>query len=58
MGANASQIECIGLGSSENCFHIDDLDSNGELIEEYAKLNRAIYIFAADSDVAKTLNAA
>lgn len=56
MGANDAQIECIGLGSSENCFHVDDLDSNGNLIEEYAKLNRAIYIFAADSDVARIVN--
>ncbi len=55
MGADVDQIECIGLGSSDNCFHIDDLDSNGKLIEEHAKLNRAIYIFSADSDVAKTI---
>lgn len=55
MGANSDQVECIGLGSSDNCFHVDDLDGNGKLIEEYAKLNRAIYIFAADSDVAKTI---
>lgn len=55
MGANPEQIECIGLGSSDNCFHVDDLDKDGRLIEEYAKLNRAIYIFAADSDVAKTI---
>ena len=53
MGANECQIECIGLGCSENCFHVDDLDSNGRLIEEYAKLNRAIYIFSATSDTAK-----
>lgn len=58
MGAGSAQIECIGLGSSDNCFHVDDLDSNGRLIEEYAKLNRAIYIFAADSDVAKTIKEA
>lgn len=55
MGAKESQIECIGLGSSDNCFHVDDLDSNGRLIEEYAKLNRAIYIFSSDSDIAKTV---
>lgn len=55
MGASNNQIECVGLGSSENCFHVDDLDANGNLIEEYAKLNRAIYIFAADSDTAKNI---
>lgn len=55
MGADSDQIACIGLGSSDNCFHVDDLDSNGRLIEEYAKLNRAIYIFAADSDVARNI---
>lgn len=55
MGANCQQIECIGLGSSNNCLHVDDLDSNGNLIEELAKRNRAIYIFAADSDLAKTI---
>lgn len=52
MGANAMQIECIGLGCSNNCFHVDDLDSNGQLLEEYAKLNRAIYVFSATSDTA------
>ena len=52
MGAASKQIKCIGLGSSENCFHVDDLDSNGRLIEEYAKLNRAIYVFSAASDTA------
>ncbi len=58
MGADGGNIECIGLGSSDNCFHVDDLDSNGELIEEYAKLNRAIYIFAADSDAARNIKSA
>lgn len=53
MGVNAKQIECIGLGCSDNCFHIDDIDSNGQLMEEYAKLNRAIYIFSSESDTAK-----
>lgn len=52
MGADEKQIKCIGLGSSENCFHVDDLDVNGRLIEEYAKLNRAIYVFSATSDIA------
>lgn len=55
IGADETQIECIGLGSSDNGFRVDDLDSNGNLIEEYAKLNRAIYIFAADSDAARSI---
>lgn len=58
MGVNAMQIECIGLGCSENCLHIDDIDSKGHLIEEYAKLNRAIYIFSSTSDTANQIKEA
>ena len=58
MGANTMQIECIGLGCSENCFHVDDIDSQGHLIEEYAKLNRAIYIFSSTSDTANLIKEA
>lgn len=58
LGANEDQIECMGLGSSKNRFHVDDLDSNGNLIEEHARQNRAIYIFAADSDIARSIKCA
>lgn len=57
LGADSKRIECIGLGSAENMFHVDDTDENGNRIEEIAKLNRAIYIFSADSETARTLNA-
>lgn len=54
-GANESQIECIGLGRAENCFHVDDLNADGTLNEKMAKLNRAIYIFSSDSETAKSI---
>ena len=41
-------------GMSQNDTYV--LDENGNRIEEIAKLNRAIYIFSADSETARTLN--
>ena len=54
-GANPAHITCVGLGRSENCLRVDDLDENGRLVEEYAKLNRAVFLFLKDSPTAQAL---
>ncbi len=55
-GVNESQIRCVGLGRADHCLRVDDLDPNGNLIEDLAKLNRAVFLFAEGSDTAQKLN--
>ena len=55
MGANEEQISCVGLGRAENFLRVKDLDNDGNLIEQKAKLNRAVFLFGSDSDTAKKL---
>lgn len=55
MGANEEQISCVGLGRAENFLRVNDLDKDGNLVESKAKLNRAVFLFGADSDTAKKL---
>ena len=55
MGVNESQIETLGLGRKECFLRIDDLDASGELIENLASQNRAVYIFDANSNDAKDI---
>lgn len=43
-GVLPDQVECTGLGATKNSFHENDLDADGNLVEEIAKINRAIYI--------------
>lgn len=54
-GVSPSQIDCIGLGCTDNCFRVEDHNSDGSLNEEMAAQNRAIYIVLADSATAQTL---
>lgn len=54
-GVSSSQIECIGLGCTDNCFRIEDHNADGSLNEEMAAQNRAIYIVLADSSTAESL---
>lgn len=56
MGVADSQITCAGLGRSQNCFRVNDLDSNGNLVEPYASQNRAVFIFDSTSDFLKDSN--
>lgn len=49
MGASPNQIDTIGLGRKKCFLRVDDVDSNGELIEELASQNRAVFIFDSDS---------
>ena len=55
MGAADTQVSCVGLGRSENFLRVNDLDKDGNLVESKAKLNRAVFLFGADSDTAKKL---
>ncbi len=55
MGVPASQIKCKGFGCADNILRTEDLDADGNLIEEKAALNRAIYIFSEKSDTASSL---
>ena len=54
-GANPTYITCIGLGRRNNCLRVNDLDDNGCLVEEYAKLNRAVFLFLKNSPTAEAL---
>lgn len=52
MGVNESQIETLGLGRKECFLRVNDLSSNGKLVEKLASQNRAVYIFDTDSSEA------
>lgn len=54
-GVQASQMECIGLGCTDNCLRVEDHNSDGSLNEEMAAQNRAIYIILSDSTTARNL---
>lgn len=56
LGVNPAQLKCIGLGRTpNNPLRVNDLDENGCLIEEKAKLNRAVFLFRADSSISRML---
>jgi len=55
-GVDETQIRCVGLGRTDNFLRVDDTDSNGNLIESMAMLNRSVFLFAEDSDTADKLN--
>ena len=54
-GVDETRVRCIGMGSKPFPFRVDDLDSNGNLIEAMAEKNRAIFIFSADNPTVKNL---
>lgn len=54
-GVRASQMECIGLGCTDNCLRVEDHNSDGSLNEEMAAQNRAIYIILSDSTTARNI---
>lgn len=56
-GVSKAQIECLGLGCTDNCFRVEDHNADGTLNEKMAAQNRAIYIVLADSPTAKSLKA-
>jgi len=49
LGADPTQITCCGLGYNPHSRRADDLDASGSLIEDNAKLNRCVWLVAADS---------
>lgn len=55
MGISDTQIETLGLGRKSCFLRVNDLNSNGELIEALAIQNRAVYIFDLDSAEAKNI---
>ena len=48
MGVKENQIETLGLGRKECFLRVNDLDSNGRLMEALASQNRAVFIFDTD----------
>ena len=54
-GVSPTQLKCVGLGCSSNCFRVEDRNPDGSLNETMAAKNRAIYIVLADSTVAKSV---
>lgn len=48
------QLTCIGMGDKDP-WHIDDRDSNGDLIETCASQNRKVILLDAKSDKAKAI---
>lgn len=50
LGADEQKIQCVGIGYEKSCFHINDIDSHGNLIENNAKQNRAVYILDSASE--------
>lgn len=54
-GVSSTQIECLGLGCTDNCFRVEDHHADGTINEEMAAQNRAIYIVLADSSTARSL---
>lgn len=55
-GVKEDQIECIGLGCTDNCLRVEDHNADGTLNEKMAAQNRSIYIILADSATARSLN--
>lgn len=56
MGVKEKQITTIGLGRSQDCFlRVKDTNKQGFLIEELARLNRAVFVFDYDSVEAKQI---
>lgn len=55
LGVKEEQMECIGLGCTDNCLRVEDHNVDGTLNEAMAAQNRAIYIILADSSTAQSL---
>lgn len=56
-GVESERIQCLGWGSKPSPFRVEDLDANGNLIEENARKNRAIFILSADATELKNFQA-
>ncbi len=54
-GVAEKQIDCVGLGHTPNVLRAIDVNESGKLIEEMAKLNRAVFFVKSDSGLADTI---
>lgn len=54
LGADENRMETLGLGY-EDPWHVEDLDGNGNLIEDKARLNRKVMVMDAESSEAGKL---
>lgn len=54
-GVRSDQLICIGLGQEQHSLRVPDTTADGQLIEEAAKRNRAVYIIILPSDTAAEL---
>lgn len=54
-GVNDKQITVVGLGQIDNPLRVDDVDENGNQIEELAQKNRAVVMIKAQNPLVSTL---
>ena len=54
-GVNDKQITVVGLGQIDNPLRVDDVDANGNQIEELAQKNRAVVMIKAQDPMVGTL---
>lgn len=54
-GVNDKQITVVGLGQIDNPLRVDDVDENGNQIEELAQKNRAVVMVKAQNPLVSTL---
>lgn len=55
-GVDEDQLQCIGLGHTPNPLRVKDLDDQGNLIEDLARLNRAVFFVREDSALADSIS--
>ena len=54
-GVNDKQMTVVGLGQIDNPLRVDDVDGNGQQIEELAQKNRAVVMIKAQDPMVGTL---
>lgn len=54
-GVQAGQLTCMGLGHAPNPLRVTDTDGEGNLLEDMAKLNRAVFFIQSDSKLMDVL---
>lgn len=54
-GVNENQVITFGLGQLDNPLRVNDVDENGNQIEELARKNRAVIFVKQDSKLVETL---
>jgi len=54
-GVEADRLVCVGLGHTDHPLRADDTDNNGNLIEDAARVNRAVIFATENSELVDTL---